>query len=165
MNKINIKFSNIVGILLTICVISIILYPWSKQNIEKFADSAPAAQSIPAAKPTAPTAPAAQSIPASAAVAPSSYLKSSEQLKTIYDTILNNRLQANNYLNRIQLLRDELHEKGTVSIDDYKKLINDINDAFTKKSKDKDLKGALDIKKELNNHKIENINKKINNLN
>ena len=36
MNKINIKFSNIVGILLTIFVISIILYPWSKQNIEKF---------------------------------------------------------------------------------------------------------------------------------
>ena len=135
MNKINIKFSNIVGILLTICVISIILYPWSKQNIEKFADSA----TLEPIAPAKPTAPAAQSIPASAAVAPSSYLKSSEQLKTIYDTILNNRLQVNNYLNRIQLLRDKLHEKGTVSIDDYKKLINDINDAFIKKSKDKDL--------------------------
>ena len=49
----------------------------------------------------------------------------------------------------LQLLRDNLHEKGTVSIDDYKKLINEINDAFTKKSKDKDLKGAFDIKKAL----------------
>ena len=269
MNKINIKFSNIVGILLTICVISIILYPWCKQNIEKFVDTsttggsstvlidnsgstsgtgtvtggsvassqiviAPAAPVIDsstsgagtAAAPAAPVvnsstsgtgaaaAPAAPVIDSStsgagtaaapaapvvnsstsgtgAAAAPAapaitsiqpvkpidtnnyktidppplSYLNSSEQLKTIYDTILNNRLEVNNYLNRIQLLRDNLHEKGTVSIDDYKKLINDINDAFTKKSKDTNLKGALQIKKALNDDTIKNITDQIDVLN
>ena len=288
MNKINIKFSNIVGILLTIFVISIILYPWSKQNIEKFAStstigglpsliadqedrtasaaekataerlaaqkaavaamlspetSAAEKAAAPAPAPlssleTAETAAAktaeklaaekaaekaaaekaaaekaavekaaaekaaaekaaaeklaaekAAVVPATGGVdsttsvigvqpvkpidtninktidPPKSYLKSSEQLKTIYDTILNNRLEVNNYLNRIKLLRDELHEKGTVSIDDYKKLINDINDAFIKKSKDKDLKGALDIKKELDDDRIKNINDQIGVLN
>ena len=33
------KFANIIGILLTICVITIILYPWSKKNIETFETS------------------------------------------------------------------------------------------------------------------------------
>lgn len=223
MKKINIKFSSIIGILLTICVISIILYPWCKQNIEKFGDTTGESSSgaidsssgsgsssgssgsasgstvenvvVPAVGAIAPVAIANVSGASSQIVSapvvdsstsgtgaqpvkpidtnnyktidppPLSYLNSSEQLKTIYDTILNNRLEVNNYLNRIQLLRDNLHEKGTVSIDDYKKLINDINDAFTKKSKDKDLKGALQIKKALNDDTIKNITDQIDVLN
>ena len=121
------KFSNIIAILLTIFVITIILYPWSrsKQNIEKFED----------------------------------------KLKTVYDTILETRLEANNYLNRIKVLRDNLNENGTVSIDDYTKLINDINNEFYERTRDKDKVGILEIKNQLNNDTIQDITEKINDLN
>ena len=121
------KFSNIIAILLTIFVITIILYPWSrsKQNIEKFED----------------------------------------KIKTIYDTILETRLEANNYLNRIKVLKDDLIESGTVSIDDYTKLINDINNEFYERTRDKDKVGILKIKNQLNNDIIQDITDKINDLN
>jgi len=120
------KFSNIIGILLTIFVISIILHPFYKQNIEKFETS---------------------------------------QLKTIYDTILETRLEANNYLDRIKALRDNLNQNGTVSLDNYTKLINDINNEFYERTKDKDTNGILEIKNQLNNDKINDLINKINDLN
>lgn len=122
------KFSNIIGILLTIFVICVILYPLRslhKKNIEKFED----------------------------------------KIKTIYDTILETRLEANNYLNRIKVLKDNLNENGTVSIDDYTKLINDINNEFYERTRDKDKAGILEIKNQLNNDTIQDITYKINDLN
>jgi len=119
------KFSNIIGILLTIFVIAIILYPFYKQNIEKFED----------------------------------------KIKTVYDVILGTRLDANNYLNRIKVLRDNLNQNGTVSLDDYTKLISDINNEFYEKTRDKDTAGILEIKNQLNIDTIEGITNKINDLN
>ena len=122
------KFSNIIGILLTIFVICVILYPLHplhKQNIEKFED----------------------------------------KIKTVYDTILETRLDANNYLNRIKILRDNLNENGTVSIDDYTKLINDINNELYERTKDRDKAGILEIKNQLNSNTIQDITDKINDLN
>ena len=121
------KFSNIIGILLTIFVICVILYPLRslhKKNIEKFED----------------------------------------KIKTIYDTILETRLEANNYLNRIKVLKDNLNENGTVSIDDYTKLINDINNEFYERTRDRDTSGVLEIKNQLNNDTIQDITDKINDL-
>ena len=119
MEKINIKFANMIGILLTICIISIILYPWSKQNIEKF------------------------------------------ETLSLYDSLNNTQTMADNYNKKINLLKTEFNEKGTVSIDDYKKLINDINDEF-KKTNEKDLQdGILKIKNNLNQNKIKEIQDEI----
>ena len=71
--------------------------------------------------------------------------KFEEKLKTVYDVVLESRLDANNYLNRIRVLRDNLNLNGTVSIDDYTKLINDINNEFYERTRDRDTSGVLEI--------------------
>jgi hypothetical protein len=123
MEKINMKFANIIGILLTICVITIILYPWSKKNIETF-----------------------------------------ETSLSLYDSLDKTGQIADLYLQKIALIKTEFNKNGTVSIDDYKKLINDINDEFNKRY-EKDLQyGTLKIKDDLNQNKINEIKNEINYL-
>lgn len=90
--------------------------------------------------------------------------KFEEKLKTVYDVVLESRLDANNYLNRIRVLRDNLNLNGTVSIDDYTKLINDINNEFYERTRDRDTSGVLEIKNQLNNDTIQDITDKINDL-
>lgn len=91
--------------------------------------------------------------------------KFDEKIKTVYDVILETRLDANNYLNRIKVLKDNLNLNGTVSIDDYTKLINDINNEFYERTRDRDTTGVLEIKNQLNNDTIQDITDKINDLN
>jgi hypothetical protein len=88
-----------------------------------------------------------------------------EKLKSVYDVILGTRLDANNYLNRIRTLKDNLNLNGTVSIDDYTKLINNINNEFYERTRDKDTDGVLEIKNQLNIATIQDITDKINDLN
>ena len=90
--------------------------------------------------------------------------KFEEKLKTVYDVVLESRLDANNYLNRIRVFRDNLNLNGTVSIDDYTKLINDINNEFYERTRDRDTSGVLEIKNQLNNDTIQDITDKINDL-
>jgi hypothetical protein len=134
------KLVNIIGILLTILIVGGILYPWSKNNVEQFIDP-------PLPLPTNP------SIDAS--------LEMQSKLKTVYQNLLETKLYANDFQDRVTALSEQIDKKGTVDGGDYIKLINDIKDELQKKMDDSEILGYK-VNNELTTDTINELNNNIN---
>jgi predicted nucleic acid-binding Zn-ribbon protein len=136
------KFINIIGILLTILIVGGILYPWSKNNVERFED------------------------PVSTSSGSSSVDNLTEiqsKIKTIYQNLVETKLNADDFESKINTLKDQIDKKVTVKGEDYIKLINDIQIELDQKMKNNEVLG-YDINKELQNDKITELNNNITTL-
>ncbi len=129
------KLINIIGILLTILIVGGILYPWSKNNVERFGNSSETTSSID-----------------------NSVIQN--KIKTVYQNLLETQLYANDFETRINTLKDQIDKKGSVNGDDYIKLINDIQVELQKKMENNESNGYK-IKNELQNDKINELNTNI----
>jgi hypothetical protein len=131
------KLVNIIGILLTILIVGGILYPWSKNNVERFED---------------PLATSSSSV--------DNLSEMQEKIKTVYQNLLETKLYANDFDDRVNALKEQIDKKGTVDGNDYIKLINDINAETQKKVENNESVGYT-IGKELQNDKIIELNNNI----
>lgn len=135
------KLINIIGILLTILIVGGILYPWSKNNVERFAD--PLTEKSP------------DSVKTVADI--------QGEIKTVYQNLVETKLYANDFDARVNALKEQIDKKGTVDGDDYIKLIIDIQNEMQKKISDNESLGYT-INQELQMDKITELNENINSL-
>jgi hypothetical protein len=134
------KLTNIIGILLTILIVGGILYPWSKNNVERFED------------------PPSSTPPTSSSIQDMTELQ--EKIKTVYQNLLETRIYANDFEDRVNALKDQTDKKVTVDGSDYIKLINDVQNELYKKIESSESMGYV-INNELQNDKISELNNNI----
>ena len=106
------KLINIIGILLTILIVGGILYPWSKNNVERFQNT---------------------QTPEESSSTVDNIAEIQNKIKTLYQNLLETKLYANDFEGRVNALSEQIDKKGTVDGNDYIKLINDINSEIKKK--------------------------------
>jgi hypothetical protein len=136
------KLINIIGILLTILIVGGILYPWSKNNVERFAD------------------PPAEPLAEDDSSAGANINQMQGKIKTVYQNLVETKLYANDFEDRVKALKEQIDKKGTVDGDDYIKLIVDIQNEMKKKISDKEPLGYK-INNELQTDKIKELNDNI----
>jgi hypothetical protein len=140
------KLINIIGILLTILIVGGILYPWSKNNVERFVDPP---ISIPEGSSTSPAASSIEDMN-----------ELQDKIKTVYQNLLETRLYANDFEDRVNALKDQTDKKVTVDGGDYINLINDIQNELQKKIESSESMGYV-INNQLQNNKIIELNNNI----
>jgi hypothetical protein len=133
------KLINIIGILLTILIVGGILYPWSKNNVERFENTP---------------------IPEESSSSVDNIAEIQNKIKTLYQNLLETKLYANDFEGRVNALSEQIDKKGTVDGNDYIKLINDINSEIKKKVENSESAGYT-IATELQNDKIIELNNNI----
>lgn len=139
------KLINIIGILLTILIVGGILYPWSKNNVERFEDP-------PSSIPVETTPPTSSSI--------QDMTELQDKIRTVYQNLLETRIYANDFEDRVNALKDQTDKKVTVEGSDYIKLINDVQNELYKKIDSSESMGYV-INNELQNDKISELNNNI----
>jgi hypothetical protein len=132
------KLINIIGILLTILIVGGILYPWSKNNVERFVDP-----------------PTEESSSSDANVS-----EMQNKIKTVYQNLVETKLYANDFDARVNALKEQIDKKGTVDGEDYIKLIIDIQNEMQKKISDNESSG-YSINNELQMDKIKELDDNI----
>jgi hypothetical protein len=137
------KLINIIGILLTILIVGGILYPWSKNNVERFTDF-----------------PETASTPASTI---DNLSEIQSQLKTLVQNLVETKLNAYDFEDKVNILKEKIDKKGSIDGDDYIKLINDVQSEMKKKMKDNESMGYR-ISNELQSDEISELNSNINSL-
>jgi hypothetical protein len=132
------KITNIIAILLVIIIVGTVLYIWSKHNIEKFA--------------------------VNSATSNLSNLDLNDLLSrfdSVFNNILQTRLYANDYYDRINALKIIMDKKGTVDVANYKELINEIKNKVAEKQQ-LYLDSGKDVKVALNNQTIDKLESDVN---
>lgn len=82
------------------------------------------------------------------------------RIQTVYQNLLKTKLYANDLENRVNTLNEQIDKKGTVSKDDYIKLINDVQTELQSKINDNESLGYK-IHTELQKDKINELNNSI----
>ncbi len=132
------KITNIIAILLVTIIIGRILYIWSKNNIEKFA--------------------------VNNATSKLSNLDLNDLLSrfdSAFNNVLQTRLYANDYYDRINALELIMDKKGTVDVANYKELINEIKNKVAEKQQLYSDSGK-EVKIALNNQTINKLETDVN---
>jgi hypothetical protein len=123
------KPHHIIGFLITIILISYLLYPWSKQNIkegltERFDDI-------------------------------SSKFNIMDEFENLFDYVLKSRRMSKKYGVKINALKDKLKNEGTVRIEDYRKILDHISKIIQEEYNPD--RTAFILKQESQNMNIEDI--------
>ena len=93
---------HLVGFLFTVIIITCLMYPWSKNNVKDLEEGFEEKEQ--------------------------SGFNLNQEFENLFNYVLKSRRMAKKYEQRIKALKSQLKNRGTVRIDDYKKILSDISE-------------------------------------